>query len=80
MCGATDGPRRTDFSAANVPGGTNFSAADVPEGLVLGGTNFCVTDPRYDAISSWQNCSFSHRLGFSYALGVLQARMLFLRV
>ena len=25
--------------------GTNFSAADVPGGLVLEGTNFCVTDP-----------------------------------
>ena len=48
MCGAKDGPRGTDFSAANVPGGTNFSAADVPGGLVLGVTNFCVTGPQDD--------------------------------
>ena len=51
MCGATDGPRRTDFSAANVPGETNFSATDVPGGLVLGGTNFCVTGLRFKLAS-----------------------------
>ena len=43
MCGATDGPRRTNFSAANVPGGPPFLPRTFRGGLVLGETNFCVT-------------------------------------
>ena len=42
MCGATDGPQRTDFSAADVPG-DHFFCRGRSGGTRFGGTNFRVT-------------------------------------
>ena len=50
MCGATDGPQRTDFSAANVPGGPTFLPRTFQGVTGFGGDQFLGDKPPWLAL------------------------------